>query len=100
VKKFSTLGAVVLGISPDSPEVQKKFKENHKLGMHLLADTDRKVLEKYGAFGEKKMYGKIVRGVIRSTFLIDPQGRLARIWSNVRVEGHAEAVLEELGARV
>jgi peroxiredoxin Q/BCP len=96
VKRFKEHGAVVFGISPDKPETQKKFEEKHKLNVRLLADTEKKVLEKYGAFGEKKMYGKVVMGVIRSTFLIDPDGKLVRIWRKVRVDGHAEAVLEAL----
>jgi peroxiredoxin Q/BCP len=96
VENFKKLGAAVLGISPDKPETQKKFEEKQALKVPLLSDTDRKVLEAYGAFGEKKMYGKIVRGVIRSTFLVDPESRIMKVWSKVRVDGHAEEVLEYL----
>lgn len=94
--KFTKLGAAVLGISPDKPEAQKKFEQKHKLKLRLLCDEDKSVLTAYSAFGEKKMYGKTVKGVIRSTFLIAPSGKVAKLWSKVRVEGHAEMVLEAL----
>ena len=96
MKKFEKLGAKVVGLSPDSPEAQKKFEENHKLKVPLLCDTDKSVCEAYGAFGEKNMYGKVVKGIIRSTYLIDPKGKVAKVWSNVKVDGHAEKVLEAL----
>jgi len=102
VKKFKKLGAVVLGISPDKPEAQKRFEENQGLGVTLLSDEEKETLTRYGAYGEKKMYGKTVQGVIRSTFLIEPGGKVAYIWKKVRVDGHAEAVLaklEELAGR-
>jgi len=98
VKQFEKLGAVVLGISPDSVAAQKKFEEKHKQGMPLLSDEDKSVTTAYGCYGEKKMYGRTVQGIIRSTYLIDPQGKLAKVWSKVRVEGHAEKVLEALRA--
>jgi peroxiredoxin Q/BCP len=96
VESFRELGAVVLGISPDATETQKKFERDHGLGVPLLSDTGKEVLTEYGAFGEKKRYGRLVKGVIRSTFLIDPQGKTRKIWSNVRVDGHAEEVRESL----
>jgi len=97
VKKFEKKGAVVLGISPDTPKAQKKFEDKHKLKLPLLADEDKAVLTAYGCWGEKSLYGRKFIGVIRSTYLIDPQGKIAQVWSKVKVDGHAEAVLEALG---
>ena len=99
MKQFDKLGASILGISPDAPAAQKKFEEKHKLGMPLLCDVDKAVTTAYGCYGEKNMYGRKVMGIIRSTYLIDPKGKVARVWSPVRVDGHAEKVLEELKAR-
>jgi thioredoxin-dependent peroxiredoxin len=90
---------VVLGISPDSVEAQKKFEGKHKLKIPLLSDEDKKVMTAWGCFGEKKMYGRTVEGVKRTTYLVDPKGKIARVWNNVRVDGHAEKVLEELANR-
>ncbi|HUS75381.1 MAG TPA: peroxiredoxin [Methanothrix sp.] len=90
------LGAEVLGISRDSPASHKKFAEKHGLGVKLASDQDHKVTEAYGAWALKKMYGKESYGVIRSTFLIDPQGKIARIWKKVSVKGHADAVIKAL----
>ena len=89
-------GAVVLGLSPDSPERHGKFKAKHELPFTLLADPDRAVLKAYGAFGKKTMYGKEVEGVIRSTFVIGPDGIVAKVFPKVKPEGHAEEVLEAL----
>lgn len=94
--KFARSGAVVLGISPDSCAAQKKFEKDHKLGVRLLSDSDKAVTTAFGVFGEKKMYGKTVKGIIRSTFLIDPKGKVAKAWRSVKVDGHAEKVLETL----
>ena len=94
--EFEALDCTVLGCSPDTPEKHRKFIDKHDLGITLLADTDKKVLEKYGAWGEKKMYGKTTMGVIRSTVLIDPTGKVAHHWSNVRAKGHADKVLATL----
>jgi peroxiredoxin Q/BCP len=96
VKKFEKAGAAVLGISPDKPAAQKKFEEKHKLKIPLLSDEDKAVTTAYGCFGEKSMYGRKVMGIIRSTYLIDPKGKVAEVWSPVRVDGHAEKVLEAL----
>lgn len=96
LKQYEKLNAVVLGISPDSVESHKKFAQKHGLKITLLADPGRKVLEKYGAYGEKMMYGKPVVGVIRSTFLIDPKGKIAHVWPNVKAAGHAQQVAEKL----
>lgn len=96
MKKFAKLDAVVLGISPDKPAAQKKFEVKHKLKIPLLSDEDKAVTTKYGCFGEKKMYGRTVKGIIRSTYIIDPKGKVAKIWSKVRVDGHPEKVLDAL----
>jgi len=74
---------VPIGISPDSPERQKKFDEKHALGFPLLSDEDHKVAEAFGAWGEKKMYGKTVEGIIRSAFLIDENGRILNAWYKI-----------------
>lgn len=96
MSKFSKLGAVVLGISPDSEAAQKKFEQKQKLGVALLCDPDNAVCSAYGCYGEKSMYGRKFMGIIRSTYLIDPKGVLAKVWSPVKVDGHAEKVLETL----
>jgi thioredoxin-dependent peroxiredoxin len=88
---------VVLGVSADSPERQKKFKDKYDLPFTLLADEDKKVCHAYGVIQEKNMYGKKVMGIARTTFLISPQGRVARIFPKVKAEGHAEEVLAALG---
>jgi peroxiredoxin Q/BCP len=90
------LGAEVLGISRDSPASHSKFAEKHGLKVALASDSDHRVTLAYGAWALKKMYGKESYGVIRSTFLIDPQGRIARIWRKVSVKGHADAVVKSL----
>lgn len=96
VNKFSKQDAVVLGISPDKPAAQKKFEAKHNLKVPLLADEDKAVTTAYGCYGEKKMYGRTVKGIIRSTYLIDPSGKVAKVWSKVRVDGHADKVLDAL----
>jgi peroxiredoxin Q/BCP len=87
---------VVLGISADTPEKQKKFKEKYDLPYTLLADTDKKVCTAYGVMKEKSMYGKKFMGIERTTFVIDGNGKIARIFSKVKPEGHAEDVLASL----
>ena len=93
---FEALDATVIGCSPDSPEKHRKFIAKHELGVTLVSDPDHEVMEKYGAWGEKKMYGKLVEGVKRSTVLIDPTGKVAHHWPNVRAKGHAAKVAEKL----
>jgi len=95
--QLSDLGAEVLGISRDSPASHRKFAEKHALGIKLASDVDHKVTEAYGAWALKKMYGKESYGVVRSTFLIDPLGKVAHAWRKVSVKGHAEAVAKKLG---
>lgn len=89
-------GIEVIGISPDSPEKLAKFREKDGLNFTLVSDPDKKVLTKYGAFGEKKMYGKTVVGVIRSTFVISPKGTIDQAMYNVRAKGHVAKLRKEL----
>jgi thioredoxin-dependent peroxiredoxin len=89
-------GAVVLGVSADDTESHVKFRDKFKLNFPLLSDTDHKVAEKYGAWREKNMYGKVSMGIQRSTFLIDPAGKVAKVWKRVQVDGHDQTVLEAL----
>jgi peroxiredoxin Q/BCP len=88
--------AVLLGVSPDSVASHERFRDKYKLPFPLLADPDKAVAKKYGAFGEKVMYGKKVTGMIRSTFVIDGQGVVQKVFPRVRVDGHADKVLEAL----
>jgi peroxiredoxin Q/BCP len=89
-------GVVVFGVSKDSLASHKKFREKHELNFPLLSDPDLEVHKAYGAWGEKTMYGKKTQGVIRSTFLIDDKGKLAKVWRNVRAKGHVDQVLAAL----
>jgi thioredoxin-dependent peroxiredoxin len=91
--EFSKAGTEILGVSADPVVAQEKFKKKHGLGMALLSDETHKMLEAYGVWGKKSMYGKTFMGIIRSTFLIGPEGRIARIWPKVKVAGHAAEVL-------
>ena len=96
LKAFEKLNAVVLGVSADSPESHRRFIGKYNLKITLLSDTGKKVLAKYGAWGTKKMYGKEIEGVIRSTFIIDPEGRITHAWYGVKADGHVEKVREKL----
>ncbi|HOI68698.1 MAG TPA: thioredoxin-dependent thiol peroxidase [Methanothrix sp.] len=96
LKEFRDRGAEVFGVSPDSPKSHRSFREKHRLEVTLLSDPDHRVLEAYGAWGKKRMYGKEYDGVLRSTAIVDPDGKVARIWRKVRVKGHVEEVLEAL----
>ncbi len=96
IQAFKDLDAVVLGCSPDSPESHRKFIAKHDLRLRLLSDPEHEVMERYGAWGEKKMYGRTSQGVIRSTVLIDPEGRIAHHWPKVKAAGHADAVKQKL----
>ena len=89
-------GAVVLGVSPDSQGSHERFRAKHELPFSLLVDDDHTVAGAYGAWGEKKMYGKTYEGIIRSTFLIGPDGAVARAWYRVKVKGHVDEVMEAL----
>jgi peroxiredoxin Q/BCP len=91
--EFEAAGAVILGVSRDSVAKHDKFRDKHGLKVALLADEDGKVCEDYGVWVEKSMYGKKYMGIERSTFLIDGSGTIRRVWSKVKVPGHAEEVL-------
>jgi len=95
-KALTKLGAKVFGVSADDLASHEKFRDKFKLNFPLLSDVDHKVAEKYGAWREKNMYGKKSMGIQRSTFLIDAEGRLARIWKKVNVDGHDEEVMEAI----
>lgn len=92
------LGAVVLGVSTDDVASHVKFRNKYSLNFPLLADVDHAVAEKYGAWREKNMYGKVSMGIQRSTFLIDASGKVAKVWKRVQVDGHDEQVLTALRA--
>ncbi len=91
---FAKTGTDILGVSADPLPAQAKFKSKHKLTIALASDESKAMLQAYGAWGEKSMYGRKFLGVIRKTFLIDGHGRIAQVWPKVRVPNHAEAVLE------
>ena len=91
-------GVVVLGVSGDSLASHEKFKSKYKLNFPLLSDPDRAVAKKYGAWGEKVLYGKKTVGMIRSTFVIDGEGVVRKVFPRVKVDGHAEKVLEAVAA--
>jgi peroxiredoxin Q/BCP len=95
-KELKKLGAAVLGISPDSVDSHAAFRDKFRLNFPLLADADHKIAEKYGAWREKNMYGKKSMGIQRSTFLIGPDGKVAKVWKRVKVDGHDEKVIEAI----
>jgi peroxiredoxin Q/BCP len=91
---FAESGTAVLGVSGDTLKAQESFRDKHQLMVPLISDEKHEMLEAYGAWGEKSMYGRTFMGIIRTTVLIGADGRIARIWRNVRVDGHADEVLE------
>lgn len=92
--KFARADTEILGVSADPVEAQEAFKKKHGLTVSLLSDQAHAMLKAYGAWGKKSMYGKTFMGIIRSTYLVGADGRIARIWPKVKVEGHAAEVLE------
>jgi peroxiredoxin Q/BCP len=96
--KLKQAGAVVLGVSPDDVKSHTKFAGKYQLPFSLLADTGHAVAEKYGAWGEKSLYGRKFMGILRSTFLIGPTGKVVQSWPKVKVRGHVDEVLESLKA--
>jgi peroxiredoxin Q/BCP len=94
--KYKAAGAVVLGVSPDDEASHDKFKIKYKLPFPLLADTDHKVAEKYGVWAEKSMFGKKYFGIVRSTFIIDGDGKIAKVYDKVKVVSHSQNVLADL----
>ena len=100
-KEIQALDTVILGVSPDSPESHQNFIDKYSLNFDLLSDPDRKVMGRYEAFGEKKMYGKTVQGVIRSTVWIGPDGKVKKHWRRVpKAADHPEKVLQALQAAI
>ena len=94
--EFASAGAVLMGVSADDVGSHVKFRDKYDLNFVLLADTDHKVAEKYGAWREKNMYGKKSMGIQRSTYLIDSAGKIAKVWKRVQVDGHDAQVLQAL----
>ena len=94
--EFAKLNAEIIGISPDSSKSHTKFRDKYGLQVTLLSDEQKSVIEAYGVWAEKKMYGKTYMGVERSTFLVGPDGTIVQAWKGVKVPGHADAVLEVL----
>ena len=96
ISDFQNLNAIIIGISPDSPESHKKFIEKYSLKVTLLSDPKHEVLEKYGVWQLKKNYGKEYMGVLRSTFIINPEGKIKALWYGVSVKNHIKEVQEKL----
>lgn len=97
-REFEAAGARIIGVSPDSVVSHQRFKKKHRLGFPLAADESRQAIEAYGVWRQKTLFGRTYMGVERSTFLIGPDGRIARVWRKVRAKGHAEAVLDAVKA--
>ena len=97
IDRLQAEGYEVIGISPDKPERLAKFRERDGLTIALLSDPEKSVLKEWGAFGEKKLYGKVVEGVIRSTFVVDPEGLISLAQYNVRATGHVAKLRRDLG---
>lgn len=95
---FAEAGTAVLGISADTVKAQESFRNKHQLSIPLISDEQHEMLEAYGAWGEKSMYGRTFLGILRTTVLIGANGKIARIWRNVRVDGHADEVLASVKA--
>ena len=98
IEELNDLDVKVIGISPDKPEKLAEFRAGHGLNFTLLSDVDKQVMTEWGAFGEKKNYGKVVQGVIRSTFLVEPDGTIGLARYNVRASGHVARILREVAA--
>jgi peroxiredoxin Q/BCP len=96
--EYEKAGVVILGISPDSPKSHAKFKEKYNLPFTLLADEEHRVCELYGAWGRKKFMGREYDGVLRTTYLIGPDGTILKVFPDVKPEGHSQEVLAALGA--
>ena len=96
LKEFEELGSIVIGVSADSPKKHRNFIEKKQLGITLLSDEEHKVLEQYGVWQLKKNYGREYMGIVRTTFLIDPEGIIRAVWEKVKVKGHVEEVLAKL----
>ena len=98
IKKFVDMGVVIYGISPDSVKTHSKFIANQHLKVGLLSDEDKTMLTDYGVWQKKSMYGREYMGVVRSTFLVNPEGDIAAIWCRVKVKGHVQEVLDKISS--
>ena len=96
LKQFAKKGAAVVGVSPDKPAAQARFKSKYDLPFTLLADEEKSAAQAYGMWQEKNMYGKKSMGIVRSTFVIGPDGKIEKVYGKVKAQGHAAAVLAEL----
>jgi peroxiredoxin Q/BCP len=96
IKAFAKKGVAVVGVSPDKPAAQAKFKQKYDLPFTLLADEEKAAAQAYGVWQEKNMYGKITMGIVRSTFVIGPDGKIEKVYAKVKAQGHAAAVLGAL----
>lgn len=96
IKAFTKKGAVVVGLSPDKPAAQEKFQKKYDLPFTLVADEEKAAAQAYGVWREKNMYGRKVMGIVRTTFVIGPDGKIEKIYDNVKAAGHAEKVLSEI----
>jgi thioredoxin-dependent peroxiredoxin len=96
IRRFAGKGVQVVGVSPDKPAAQAKFKQKYSLPFTLLADEERAIAQAYGVWQEKNMYGKKVMGIVRSTFIIGPDGKIEKIYAKVTAKGHAAEVLAAL----
>ncbi len=94
--QYEEQGAVILGVSPDPPQSHVRFKSKYNLPFLLLSDEDHKVAEQYGVWGEKQMYGRAYQGILRTTFVIDEEGGIAKVFTKVKPDGHGEEVLGAL----
>jgi len=97
IRAFAKKGAAIVGISPDKPVQQTKFKQKYGLPFPLLADENKEAAQAYGVWTQKNLYGKHVMAIIRTTFVIGPDGRIEKIYPNVKAKGHAQQVLADLG---
>jgi thioredoxin-dependent peroxiredoxin len=97
-RAFTDCGVRVIGVSPDSPVIHRQFRKGHKLRFTLLSDEPKAVMERFGAYGKKQLYGRTVVGVIRSTFVVGPTGRVEHAFYGVRADGHARRVLSAVQA--
>ena len=93
---FKKKNAIIMGVSPDSLKSHNRFREKHNLSINLLSDTGKGTLEAYGVWQQKKMYGREYMGVVRSTFLIDSEGKIAYMWPKVKVADHVDEVMKKL----
>ncbi|MCO5129202.1 MAG: peroxiredoxin [Xanthobacteraceae bacterium] len=94
--KFAALDTAIVGVSADPPRAQETFRDKHDLTVPLLSDPTHEILESFGVWGDKSLYGKVLQGIIRTTVLVGPDARVIHVWRHVKVDGHAEAVLRHI----